>query len=679
MILARALSVVAAALALARTLVASTMPGDAVDTFGNALTAAGLTVALLALLRRWLVPPRALVAVLVAVGLARAAFLSWGVQTGWMETWRIEAGGQEALSVARARDIDFGAGRVPAHLVNDSTRFNFFRPGDPIRAKLPVGLVAEAYLAVPVDLVISASSAVTVRVGGESVASLVGSSRASVVALRPVGEQVVQVTLAPVPLDDAALTVQVRGGVVTQTPAGGRGFATFRSVALPVLDALALLALGALAGVGLWRRRGVFRSPEVLLRVILAGGVCLAFVGPQVATWYQFHDRIFVLPGGDDALQYETQARDIYLNSPLMLSGEPIGHAAPFYTQAFYPYALALDHLIAGESVMGAVLIQILVVAVIVALAFVAVPSSTAVLVSLAGVLALTGVVLQWADLAGTLLSENLLLLVYALLLAAAARLGGASRTRLHLAIGALLGLAILVRATEWLAVPFFAVVLWRVSEPARRRRAAGAFLLALLLVAAFVPVRNLIATGVPTLMPTSGSISLAFGNVPEGRVIADEPWRSWAERFDPYVIATLEYASHEPAAFASGLARKAAYVLGFARATGRPFEPSINWSVLALWVLLPLGLLVRTRTPLFAVAVILMTLRSLVLVLIIPDSYYYRHELPAMLPLAIIDALGISALVARLRPSRPPSGRSRGRPPPPTRPRRSARVRGST
>jgi hypothetical protein len=84
------------------------------------------------------------------------------------------------------------------------------------------------------------------------------------------------------------------------------------------------------------------------------------FVALADSWWFaaQVEGRVLLLLGGDDMLTYATLARDIALNGPLMLGGQPLGEAAPFYYQPLYPYVLALTHLVFGEDGFGIFLLQ---------------------------------------------------------------------------------------------------------------------------------------------------------------------------------------------------------------------------------------------------------------------------------------------------------------------------------
>ena len=66
-----------------------------------------------------------------------------------------------------------------------------------------------------------------------------------------------------------------------------------------------------------------------------------------------------ILEGGQDWLTYESYARDILLNGPLMTLGEPLGKGKPFFFQPFYPYYLAAMHWLTGEGLWGPIVLQL--------------------------------------------------------------------------------------------------------------------------------------------------------------------------------------------------------------------------------------------------------------------------------------------------------------------------------
>src|SRR5206468_2352574 len=70
-----------------------------------------------------------------------------------------------------------------------------------------------------------------------------------------------------------------------------------------------------------------------------------------------------LLSGGNDWLAYETFARDIAFNGPLMTAGKPLGQGEAFYYQPLYAYLLTPLHLLLGESVYGVLVAQYTLVA----------------------------------------------------------------------------------------------------------------------------------------------------------------------------------------------------------------------------------------------------------------------------------------------------------------------------
>ncbi len=380
-----------------------------------------------------------------------------------------------------------------------------------------------------------------------------------------------------------------------------------------------------------------------------------------------------ILSGGNDWLTYESFARDIRNGDLLLLAGAPLGQGSPFYYQVLYPYLLAAGHLLVGESLQGIVLLQLLGVALEI---FLAVLSVSGPLVALLAVLmaSSTGIFGEWFTLAGLLLSENVLLLVFSLLLFTITRLARPPTLKQCLLVGALMGVAVLTRATAWLAVPFLVLLLTRSPKSQGQGPGLGAgdrtldiglltldvrwarmgrvlaLLLPVLALAALIPLRNLVAAGSPVLLPTQGREIVVQGLVPNRHEITTEPWLSWRQRHDPNLVAVAEAIANAPAGVAGRLLDKTAYVLGFPRPAGGPELPRIFWPMLLLWILAPLGFLRGPRSPVAWAALILAVTHCLSLVVVMSQpAYYYRYAMPATLPLAIWDALALASLLRGL------------------------------
>src|SRR5439155_25845388 len=106
-----------------------------------------------------------------------------------------------------------------------------------------------------------------------------------------------------------------------------------------------------------WIGVGLFsaRRANALVRAAL-GAVPLVFLAHGMLIQAPLAGRAAILSGLDDWLIYESSARDILLNGPLMDGGQ--GHAPPFYGQPLYPYVLALAHRLSGESLFGPLALQ---------------------------------------------------------------------------------------------------------------------------------------------------------------------------------------------------------------------------------------------------------------------------------------------------------------------------------
>jgi hypothetical protein len=121
-------------------------------------------------------------------------------------------------------------------------------------------------------------------------------------------------------------------------------------------------ALGSRADLGLaavvlgWLALALFRIRSTSVERAVLAGIPVLFLVYGVLLEAPAAGRATILSGLDDWLVYESSARDILLNGPLMSGGQ--GHAAPFYGQPLYPYVLALAHRLTGESVFGPVVLQ---------------------------------------------------------------------------------------------------------------------------------------------------------------------------------------------------------------------------------------------------------------------------------------------------------------------------------
>ena len=351
--------------------------------------------------------------------------------------------------------------------------------------------------------------------------------------------------------------------------------------------------------------------------------------------------RVMPLGGGDDMLTYETFARDILFNGPLMALGRPVGHGEAFYYQPLYPYALALLHRIFGEGYFGIVFVQRLLVAAAVALvwriAHVLFGESVGIAAGGVGAVVLYAKLGPWAS---TLLGEIVfvpLVSWWALLcvgLVSGDR-GGWWRAGL---VG---GVATLSRSTLLLAWPLVTAVAAAAGVTARRTLVPAIASLALMTATVSIATtRNWIVSGTFVAVTTSFPVNIHIGNQPPPGVavpvhfVSEHRFYDWFARDDRTRMA-VEFARHAPAAFARNLLNKALYTLGFFGAYGdgagwSPLYVLVWLSALAGAVILRLrGTPSGPATLMHAIPGVIAFSHFAAVTLIFPDIYGDRLILP--------------------------------------------------
>lgn len=353
--------------------------------------------------------------------------------------------------------------------------------------------------------------------------------------------------------------------------------------------------------------------------------------------------RLVLLGGGGDPLTYESYARDIVLHGPLMLLGAARGHAAPFYYQPLYPYALAIFHHVFGEGFFGIYFIQRLLIA---ATAFSVARTASLLFGRSAGRVVFFSSVLflylkagTWA---GVLLGESLfipLVAVWVQLLVTAA-VNGPSLGSVALA-GFVGGLATLSRSTLILAW-VVALPVWGFDLRQRRSHPARwlSFLLVVLIgVTSLAALRNWIAADRFVPLSTSFSVNLFLGNEPPKSVnVSSTSLTPAYEAFhvDQYTRSVIEYARQAPRHFARHIGQKAVYTLGLFRLSG--LTPSVTGSApyVVVWVLALVGLAIAWHRGAGSAPLLTLLLPGLVsgvhlfsVVAIFPNIYGDRLILP--------------------------------------------------
>jgi hypothetical protein len=545
--------------------------------------------------------------------------------------------------------LDLRGNEFAVHFFNDAARFNFGSDVQPGRDQLPFSVRWQGWLLAPSDgprrfVLDSAGSASvwldeSVLAADTSVVVSGGLHTLRVEYARPEA-RVPRLKLSW--QREPGGPLEALGGADVRWQASTAG-AALSSILGPVAD----VAFGAV--VLAWIALGLLRAGRAggLVRAGL-GAVPLLFLVHGVLLHASLIGRATVLSGLDDWLIYESSARDILLNGPLMDGGQ--GHAPPFYGQPLYPYVLALAHWLTGESLFGPLALQyaalggVLVgTAVLARRAF---GSHLAGLVGFAAMWLLLQLEAEHFKVARQLFNENLYMpLVVAsliVLVGFARQPRAAAWWRLSLA-GALLGLTAITRSQFLLFIPFGLLVLivaWR-QEP---RATAALKLLALVagiaLLIAPVTARNWLVSGQFVPISSSGGASLLeFHRPPPGlidqAVLQKDPLFETLH-LDPQTRTVLAFIRADPRGYLATLLPLGAHSVGL---QGRN-DPGIYWPLLvtSLLYLLSFGLKATRRLHVWPIHAFVAT-HLLVLMLFEADTYGYRLVMPMYAPMVAVAA----------------------------------------
>lgn len=386
--------------------------------------------------------------------------------------------------------------------------------------------------------------------------------------------------------------------------------------------------------------------------------------------------RLIVLSGGDDWLTYESFARDIVLNGPLMTLGAPLGQGAPYYYQALYPYFLAVTHLVFGEDLFGVFVVQRFLVAVtawnVWRLTRLLFGTHAALIVLLAGTPFLY---LTAGRLAGVLLGELLFIPLVTLWVLLSVSLVSCPSGKGALVAGAVGGAATLARSSlllGWIpALPILGLAL-------RRRHGilwpVGVLTVAMIAVVGLATARNWVVSHRFVVISSAFPLALRIGNEPPSSVGPPPAGRqSIYDRLglDVNIRAVAEYAIQAPPLFLRNLLNKAVYAGGCYSALpqrggilhSRPPEltrtPSVGCSMLYLsvWVIAGVGVACRLGRdladglpgPARALPGLVGLSHFAVVVAILPHTYGDRHILPIYVLLLPHAAAGLAGLWKRV------------------------------
>jgi hypothetical protein len=564
------------------------------------------------------------------------------------------------------RSLNFVDDTFPLHFFNDNLRFNYYHQNEPDRQSLAFAVRWQGLLQVPS----AGRYPVWLTTIGTTHLDLAGATFDLAGADRAVSvEQKIELSAGTQPLE---LEYVRRAGApallrLEWDPGTGR-----RVLAAPDLlsrpsswppaaePALLLLArvfdliFAATLIVFAWLLLGDHGGgrERALLALLLAVVFCYA-----VVTSLPLHGRVILLDGGADWLTYETYARDILLNGPLMTLGKGLGKGRAFFFQPLYPYVLAGFHWLTGEDLFGPVVLQLFGCGVAAVLAYYVGRQLFGRLaggLTLALVLGLIGP-LHFDWIARRLLSENIYFWLLPATALALLTLAVHASRGLALFTGLLLGLDCVTRGPTLAWIPCALFVLYvELRRGVGRRRAfavTGLTALACASVVVLVPLRNALVSGQPSLVATNGMATMELAHpIPatvDLRSVEKIPLYR-ALKLDFSIVQMIEFVRQDPAGYVATLVPLGLYTLGWP-AVLEPGSPP-RWELIGMTVLylaylssrllgrcrpragsIPPG---RTRGTALLHSFIL--LHFLVMLVFLPNSYGYRQVLPMYLFLAI-------------------------------------------
>jgi hypothetical protein len=566
-------------------------------------------------------------------------------------------------------------GNLALHFFNDVERFNFLEEGDPDRATLPFAVRWVGFLAVPLDreyqIALTASGSAALFVDDRPLLTVpAGSIRATDAASVSLARGVVPIRVEYIHAGGTPpeLKVEWDSGHGLE-PLGGMNSMPVHfehshferasesgRIATAVDVGLFAILIG-LAVLGLARLLRSQPSRPALERPALAV-LLFAVLAYALATTRGLAGRAVILESGQDWLTYESYARDILLNGPLMTLGEPLGKGKPYFFQPFYPYYLAALHWVAGEALWGPIVLQLVgsgVAGVLIFFLSKRLADARSAWLALALYALLFWTQLDWV--ARKLLSENLYFILVPAALICLLRFVDARRARDLALAGLLFGIASITRAPTMLylgvAAPLLVLLLRRQGVAMRGAVAAAAVLLLLTgLVASLVPLRNYVVSGQPALVATNGGATLLLAHTPTDRVrlagIDRDPVYNLL-RLGRQTREVVEFVRQDPVGYVATLVPLGLYTVGFSGAVEG--APQVTWEILGLTVLYGLSLAVVPWAWTLRAGLLhaFIGVHVLIMVTFLPYVYGYRQVLPMNL-LMLPFAGGLLAQVARDR-----------------------------
>ncbi|MFN8523815.1 MAG: glycosyltransferase family 39 protein [Chloroflexota bacterium] len=546
------------------------------------------------------------------------------------------------------------------YFFNDTERFNNLDPGQPDRRMLPFVARWSGYVRseregeVRFQIVTTGNASLTV--GDAAVAAVDGrGSEAAAQGAASISSSPTPITIQIVHPSGAEPLLVVdwdRGGGFE--PLGPDGL-TVNPVAAEALRrdvwfarlAVALdmgVVLGTVAfwSTALAQRRSLDRE-----RLIVGGLLGLAVAHALITSNHLQHEAV-ILEGGQDWLTYETYARDILLNGPLMTLGKSLGQGRPYFFQPFYPYYLAGMHWLTGEGLWGPTVLQLTGLGLAglghyyLTRALFGVRAGA---IYAALFLILHQTQLDWV--ARKMLSENLYFIILPFAIWTLVRFAASPAISRAVCAGLLLGVAAITRAPTLAYVPLAAGISLLASRRLGVRwsstLAGAAYLcVAAAAIAGLVPLRNYVVSGRPALVATNGGATLHLAHAPPPHIrlsgVDRDPLYN-ALRLDRFTREVMEFARQDPAGYLATLVPLALYTIGIPN--GIEGQGTVAPDILAITLGYALALLLsrRTRTLPCLYLHAFIALHFVVMVTFLPYVYGYRQVLPMTLLMLVIAA----------------------------------------
>jgi hypothetical protein len=413
---------------------------------GAAALAIALSLAVLARFTGSVLSPNRWSILLVLLIAMRIGLSAAAAESGWQGKYYVNdawSGAPEWSSDYRLKDatridrvLTFTAGELPTHFLNGAA----YPSGNERHVSEPLTIEWRGVFTLPVPTTVALETAVNgdARIMIDDVEWAVTTGSASVQRRLESGLHSAVVRYRKPAGVAGAFSLDLRSDSLQSIvvfPPGGNSKHT------PIADALAFAVDAAvviiLAGIAVLTMRSAWYSPG---RVPFAiGALTLVALGVQGFVTALPNARQFrSLSSGDDWLGFESRARDILQNGPLMTLGQPIGEGAAYFYHPLYSYLLAAVHAVAGESLFGPVFVHFLILAVTALIMWSLTRSVFGAVPATFGLLAL--VILFEIDFIRyytvTLLSENLYVLTVTLCLAAFAAWGRTGRVAMLVQAG---------------------------------------------------------------------------------------------------------------------------------------------------------------------------------------------------------------------------------------------------